>query len=62
MTTEWRNQAVSPSDAVAAVKRGRSQPHRVVRASGDLGGYAGGLDRKQRLLELEGARLFAGVC
>ncbi len=36
--------------------------HRVVRASGDLGGYAGGLDRKQRLLELEGARLFAGVC
>lgn len=30
--------------------------HRVVGASGDLVGYAGGLDRKVRLLELEGAR------
>ena len=30
--------------------------HRVVGASGDLTGYAGGLDRKVRLLELEGAR------
>jgi methylated-DNA-[protein]-cysteine S-methyltransferase len=29
--------------------------HRVVGASGDLVGYAGGLDRKVRLLELEGA-------
>lgn len=29
--------------------------HRVVGASGDLVGYAGGLDRKTRLLELEGA-------
>lgn len=29
--------------------------HRVVGASGDLVGYAGGLDRKIRLLELEGA-------
>jgi methylated-DNA-[protein]-cysteine S-methyltransferase len=30
--------------------------HRVVGASGDLTGYAGGLDRKRLLLELEGAR------
>ncbi len=30
--------------------------HRVVGASGDLVGYAGGLDRKVTLLELEGAR------
>ncbi|HTZ85157.1 MAG TPA: methylated-DNA--[protein]-cysteine S-methyltransferase [Solirubrobacteraceae bacterium] len=30
--------------------------HRVLRGSGALGGYAGGLERKQFLLELEGAR------
>ena len=30
--------------------------HRVVGSTGDLTGYAGGLDRKIRLLELEGAR------
>jgi methylated-DNA-[protein]-cysteine S-methyltransferase len=30
--------------------------HRVLRGSGALGGYAGGLPRKQFLLELEGAR------
>jgi methylated-DNA-[protein]-cysteine S-methyltransferase len=30
--------------------------HRVVGASGDLTGYAGGLDRKRTLLDLEGAR------
>ena len=29
--------------------------HRVVGASGSLVGYAGGLDRKRLLLELEGA-------
>jgi methylated-DNA-[protein]-cysteine S-methyltransferase len=29
--------------------------HRVLRAGGGMGGYAGGLDRKERLLELEGA-------
>jgi methylated-DNA-[protein]-cysteine S-methyltransferase len=29
--------------------------HRVLRTSGGLGGYAGGLDRKRYLLELEGA-------
>jgi methylated-DNA-[protein]-cysteine S-methyltransferase len=29
--------------------------HRVLRSGGGLGGYAGGLDRKTRLLELEGA-------
>ena len=32
--------------------------HRVVGASGKLTGYAGGLDRKQALLTLEGAALF----
>lgn len=31
--------------------------HRVVGATGALTGYAGGLDRKRRLLELEGAML-----
>lgn len=31
--------------------------HRVIAADGSLGGYAGGLDRKRRLLELEGVRL-----
>ena len=30
--------------------------HRVLRAGGTLGGYAGGLDRKETLLVLEGAR------
>lgn len=30
--------------------------HRVIGASGDLVGYAGGLERKVQLLELEGAR------
>ncbi len=29
--------------------------HRVLRTSGSLGGYGGGVDRKRRLLELEGA-------
>ena len=29
--------------------------HRVVRTGGGLGGYTGGLDRKRKLLELEGA-------
>ena len=29
--------------------------HRVIAADGTLGGYGGGLDRKRRLLELEGA-------
>lgn len=31
--------------------------HRVVAADGSLGGYAGGLDRKRRLLALEGVRI-----
>ena len=30
--------------------------HRVIAADGGLGGYGGGLERKRRLLELEGAR------
>jgi AraC family transcriptional regulator of adaptative response/methylated-DNA-[protein]-cysteine methyltransferase len=29
--------------------------HRVIRSDGTLGGYAGGLDRKRKLLEAEGA-------
>ena len=31
--------------------------HRVIGASGSLVGYAGGLERKQKLLRLEGAAL-----
>jgi methylated-DNA-[protein]-cysteine S-methyltransferase len=31
--------------------------HRVVGSTGSLVGYAGGLDRKEQLLRLEGARL-----
>lgn len=34
--------------------------HRVIRSDGSLGGYAGGLDRKIRLLEAEGAGLRQG--
>ena len=30
--------------------------HRVIRSDGSLGGYAGGLDRKKKLLEAEGAK------
>ena len=29
--------------------------HRVIRSDGSLGGYAGGLDRKRKLLAAEGA-------
>jgi O-6-methylguanine DNA methyltransferase len=35
--------------------------HRVVEAGHHLGGYGGGLERKQLLLELEGVRLHEGV-
>ena len=35
--------------------------HRVVEAGHHLGGYGGGIERKQRLLELEGVRLHEGV-
>jgi len=31
--------------------------HRVVRSDGSLGGYAGGIERKRKLLEAEGHRL-----
>jgi AraC family transcriptional regulator of adaptative response/methylated-DNA-[protein]-cysteine methyltransferase len=30
--------------------------HRVIRSDGSLGGYAGGLDRKRKLLDAEGHR------
>ncbi|CAN5811261.1 methylated-DNA--[protein]-cysteine S-methyltransferase [soil metagenome] len=35
--------------------------HRVIAADGGLGGYGGGLDRKQTLLALEGAACVAGT-
>ena len=35
--------------------------HRVVGANGSLVGYGGGLERKQRLLQLEGASLILGA-
>ena len=34
--------------------------HRVIRCDGSLGGYAGGLDRKRKLLEAEGAEAARG--
>lgn len=30
--------------------------HRIIQANGQLGGYGGGVDRKRRLLDLEGAK------
>jgi len=56
-------QAVGKPDAVRAVGTANgSNPvavlvpcHRVIRSDGSLGGYAGGLDRKRRLLSAEGA-------
>lgn len=35
--------------------------HRVVGANGKLTGYAGGLERKQELLNLEGAKVFSSL-
>jgi methylated-DNA-[protein]-cysteine S-methyltransferase len=55
-------QADSPRGSRAAGNALGSNPipivipcHRVLRSGGALGGYAGGLERKRRLLELEGA-------
>ena len=55
--------AVGQPDAVRAVGTANgSNPvavlvpcHRVIRSDGSLGGYAGGLDRKRKLLSAEGA-------
>lgn len=55
--------AVGQPDAVRAVGTANgSNPvavlvpcHRVIRSDGSLGGYAGGLDRKRKLLDAEGA-------
>ncbi len=55
-------QAIGSPQAVRAVGRANGQNriailipcHRVVNKSGELGGYGGGVWRKQRLLELEG--------
>ena len=60
--TEVAGKAGSPRGSRAAGNALGSNPipivipcHRVLRSGGALGGYAGGLDRKRRLLELEGA-------
>ncbi len=60
--TEVAAEAGSPRGARAAGNALGSNPipivipcHRVLHASGGLGGYGGGLDRKRFLLELEGA-------
>ena len=60
--TQVAGEAGSPRGSRAAGNALGSNPipivvpcHRVLRVGGALGGYAGGLDRKRRLLELEGA-------
>jgi methylated-DNA-[protein]-cysteine S-methyltransferase len=60
--TEVAGRAGSPRGSRAAGNALGSNPipivvpcHRVLRLGGALGGYAGGLERKRRLLELEGA-------
>jgi len=60
--TQVAAEAGSPRGSRAAGNALGSNPipivvpcHRVLRSSGALGGYAGGLDRKRWLLELEGA-------
>lgn len=57
---ELAHRAGSPGASRAAGQANGSNPvaivvpcHRVIRASGETGGYAGGPDRKRRLLELE---------
>jgi len=57
---ELAHRAGSPGASRAAGQANGSNPvaivvpcHRVIRASGETGGYAGGRDRKRRLLELE---------
>ncbi len=61
--TEVAAEAGSPRGSRAAGNALGANPipivvpcHRVLRGSGALGGYAGGLPRKRFLLELEGAR------
>jgi methylated-DNA-[protein]-cysteine S-methyltransferase len=60
--TQVAGKAGSPRGSRAAGNALGSNPipivvpcHRVLRVGGALGGYAGGLERKRRLLELEGA-------
>ena len=57
---ELAHRAGSPGASRATGQANGSNPvaivvpcHRVIRASGETGGYAGGPDRKRRLLELE---------
>ena len=57
---ELAHRAGSPGASRAAGQANGNNPvaiivpcHRVIRASGETGGYAGGPDRKRRLLELE---------
>jgi methylated-DNA-[protein]-cysteine S-methyltransferase len=65
--TQIAAEAGSPRGSRAAGNALGSNPipivvpcHRVLRSGGALGGYAGGLDRKRWLLELEGATAPAG--
>ena len=60
--TEVARRAGSPRASRAAGNALGSNPipivvpcHRVIHAGGGLGGYTGGLDRKERLLRIEGA-------
>ena len=61
---EMATQAGSPAAVRAAGNALGANPipivvpcHRVLRTGGGLGGYAGGLERKQRLLRIEGVSL-----
>jgi AraC family transcriptional regulator of adaptative response/methylated-DNA-[protein]-cysteine methyltransferase len=62
--------AISRTKAVRAVARANGQNrlaivipcHRVIGADGSLTGYAGGLDRKRFLLDLEARSAKSGVC
>ena len=60
-----RAAAGSPNGSRAAGQRARGHNpipivvpcHRVLRTGGGLGGYTGGVDRKERLLHIEGVQL-----
>jgi methylated-DNA-[protein]-cysteine S-methyltransferase len=68
-TRSYKEQAIALGDlkAIRAVARANGQNpiailipcHRVIGEDGSLTGYAGGLERKRKLLQIEGAPLFA---